>query len=155
MSGLSGGSWPTMSFAMNNFPTADEMVGLWRPEIDRLHFQGPNASVAANATTLFEDIAAKQRAGFKVSVPDYLAAAESYEFVTGSHGGLEVTFSSVVNQPKFRLHEMPFPIIQGNLIANDDREYLDLKVPYSNATVVRPPHRCCNYERLTSRYSSI
>ena len=93
MSGLSGGSWPTMSFAVNNFPTADRIVGLWRPKIDRLLFQGPSTSVAANATTLFEDIAANQRAGFKVGVPDYLAAAESYEFVTRTHGGLDVTFS--------------------------------------------------------------
>ncbi|KAL8789671.1 MAG: hypothetical protein Q9195_006724 [Heterodermia aff. obscurata] len=139
MSGLSGGSWPTLSFAVNNFPTADEIVGLWRPEIDRLLFQGPSTSIAANKTTIFEDIAAKQRAGFKVGVPDYLAVAASYEFVTGIDGGLGVTFSSVVDQPKFRLHEMPFPIIQGNLITDDDREYFGLEVPYSNATVVGPP----------------
>ena len=139
MSGLSGGSWPTMSFAVNNFPTADEIVELWRPEIGRLLFQGPTTSETANSTTIFEDIAAKQRAGFKVGVPDYLAVATSYEFVAGIDGGLDVTFSSVVNQPKFRFHEMPFPIIQGNLITDDDREYFDLKVPYSNATVVCPP----------------
>ena len=145
MSGLSGGSWPTVSFAVNNFPTADEIVGLWRPEIDRLLFQGPSTSAAANSTTIFEDIAAKQRAGFKVGVPDYLAVAESYEFVGGTHGGLDVTFSSVVNQPKFRSHEMPFPIIQDSLITDDDREYFGLKIPYSNATIVCPPHRCRKY----------
>ena len=66
-----------MSFAVSNFPTADEIVGLWRPEIDRLLFQGPNTSVAANATTILEDIVTKQRAGFKVGFPDYLAVVES------------------------------------------------------------------------------
>ena len=139
MSGLSGGSWPTRSFAVNNFPTADEIVELWRPEIGRLLFQGSSTSEAGNSTTILEDIAAKQRAGFKVGVTDYVAVAISYEFLTGIDGALGITFSSVVNQPNFRLHWMPFPIIQGNLITDDDREYFDLKVPHSNATVICPP----------------
>ena len=40
---------------------------------------------------------------------------------------------------QFRLHEMPFPMIQGTLITNGDREYFDLQNPYPNATVVSSP----------------
>ena len=136
ISGLSGGSWPTMSFAVNDFPSTEDIVDIWQPEIDRLLDQSPTTSAAGNVSTLFRNIAAKAKAGFKVGVPDYLAGATSYEFVTGPQGGLNVTFSSVVDVPKFRSHQMPLPIIHGALITGDDQEYYGLKVPYSNATIV-------------------
>ncbi|KAI9813255.1 MAG: hypothetical protein M1827_004197 [Pycnora praestabilis] len=135
-SGLSGGSFPPMSFSVNNFPTADEIVDIWRPEISRTSYTGNTTQYAANATSLFEDVLAKAEAGFEVGAADYFGRAWSYEFVTGDpDGGVAVTFSSVVNQSKFIDHQMPFPIIHGLQIQPDDQEYFGLQVPYTNATI--------------------
>ena len=136
LSGLSGGSWPTMSLSVNNLPSIENIASLWQPEIDRLLHEGPTTNTVANATSVFEDLGAKAKAGFGVGVADYIGRSVSYEFVTGYKGGLGVTYSSVVNQSKFQTHQMPFPIIQGNLITEDDQEYFGLRVPYSNATIV-------------------
>jgi lysophospholipase len=62
MSGLSGGGFPTVSFAVDNFPTADEIVDIWQPAINRF---GVNTTTeyAASITDMFEDIHAKVEAG--------------------------------------------------------------------------------------------
>jgi len=144
ISGLSGGSWPVMSFAVSGFPTADEILVQWQPQINRLEGVANTSNYAATSTDIFKQMAPKFKADFMIGIADYLGRAFSYEFVPGPTGGLGVTFSSVVNQSKFIDHEMPFPIIEYNEIDNDDAMFFGLNVPNSNATIVRFSRRHAN-----------
>jgi lysophospholipase len=138
MSGLSGGGFPTMSFAVNNFPTADEIVELWHTSIDR--FAATNdTQYAATFQSIFEDIGAKLEAGFPVGTADLFGRAWSYEFTSGFKGGLDVTLSGVVNKRKFISHEMPFPIIQAIELTDADVKFFGLKIPFANDTIVSFP----------------
>ena len=146
-SGLSGGSWPVLSFAAWNFPTADEIVQLWKPEINRL--QGVNVSTAHAATPkdIFQDLVAKVEAGFNVSTADFLGRGYSYEFFPGGHGGVNASFSDVTQLNMFRDHQMPFPILQALELIDSDPSILGVQVPYPNASTVslfscRPEFAC-------------
>ncbi|KAL9614306.1 MAG: hypothetical protein Q9167_001189 [Letrouitia subvulpina] len=130
-SGLSGGAWPVTSFAVNNFPTADEIVDIWRPEISRVDV-GDSTQNGANSSDIFLQISEKAEAGFSIGVADYLGRAWAYEFVPGANGGLSSTFSSIANLENFLNHQMPYPIIQLGAISNSDKEILGLKLPYAN-----------------------
>lgn len=137
ISGLSGGSWPIMSFAINNFPTADEILSLWQPQISRTTVVGNTSQYAATSTDIFKQIAPKLKAGFLVRIADYLGRAFSYQFVPGPTGGMGKSFSSVAELRKFRDYEMPFPIIHYNEIDDDDVEFFGVDIPNINATIVR------------------
>ncbi|KAL1979118.1 hypothetical protein VTN96DRAFT_6768 [Rasamsonia emersonii] len=134
ISGLSGGGWPVMSFAAHNFPTADEILVRWQPQISRLFAQN-NSQYAATGESMFEDLAAKAQAGFNVSVADYMSRAWSYEFVPGPHGGLNVTLSSIAKLSNFVNHQMPMPLFQAPFVVDQDVEYYGIKVPFKNSTV--------------------
>lgn len=134
--GLSGGAWPPMSLATYNFPTVNDMVADWHTDIDRLFNQPNNSIYAANATSLFADIAAKFEAGFDVSVSDYLGRGFGYEFLPPPNGGLNVTLSSVRNLSNFENYSMPMPIFQAARLTEDDIEFFGFKVPYANASLV-------------------
>lgn len=137
ISGLSGGSWPILSFATHNFPTADEILTLWQPQIDCLFGVTNNSQYAVNSAVIFEQLAAKFKKGFLIGIADYLGRAFSYEFIPGPTGGLGTTFSGVTALSKFRDHKMPFPIIHYNEIDDGDAQFFGLDVPKANATIVR------------------
>ena len=139
--GQSGGSWPPLSFATSNFPTADEILELWQPQIDR-STATKNTEHAATFDSMFLDIADKAKAGFKVSIADILGRTTGYEFVAGPKGGLNVTLSSIVNETKFKEWQMPFPIIQISQIVGSSPEALGIQLPSYNSTLVstRPLH---------------
>lgn len=125
-----------MSFAVNNFPTADEILDIWKPDINRF---GVNTTTqyAASFQSMFQDLGAKLEAGFQVGTADLFGRVWGYEFTPGIKGGLNVTLSSVVNQSNFIAHQMPFPILQATDLTNEDFEYDGLKIPLSNQTTVR------------------
>jgi lysophospholipase len=135
MTGLSGGSWPTISFALTNFPTVEEIVEIWKPWVDR-YTATNETQYAAPFSDLFEDVAAKAEAGFDVGVADLLGRVFGYQFTPGYKGGLNVTMSSVVNQIKFQSHEMPMPILEVIQLTPNDVEYYGLEVPSTNQTIV-------------------
>lgn len=135
ISGLSGGGFPTVSFSTSNFPTADEIVDQWRPEIDRLSDDTNNTDYTASSSSMFADLTAKFKAGFQVSPSDYFGRAWGYEFVPGARGGLNVTFSSIVNLSNFRDYQMPFPILQLADINKNDVEYFGFQIPSVNTTI--------------------
>lgn len=137
LSGLSGGSWPVLSFAARNFPMANDIVRLWKPEISRL--QGVNESTTSAATpqSIFQDLVAKYEAAFNISTADFLGCGYAYEFFPGEHGGVNATFSDVVHLGKFRNHQMPFPILQALEIVDTDPTFFGLQAPHANATTVR------------------
>ena len=138
LSGLSGGSWPVTSFTSYNFPTADEILQIWKPWVDRLGV-GSNSSSPGSPESIFVDMGAKLRAGFNVSTSDYLGRLYGYEFIPGPHGGVNSTWSGIARLSNFVNHQMPLPMLQASELTPDDQEYFGLKVPYYNATSVRPP----------------
>ncbi|PWY84769.1 lysophospholipase [Aspergillus heteromorphus CBS 117.55] len=135
LSGLSGGSWPTMSFSANNFPTAEEIVDIWKPEIDRFLTVENTTAEAATVDDMFEQIVTKDLEGFDIGVGDFMGRGYAYEFVPGASGGLNTTFSSIRNLSKFVSHEMPMPIIHLSEVGTGDPEYDGLYVPRSNGTI--------------------
>ncbi|RDH34733.1 lysophospholipase [Aspergillus welwitschiae] len=135
LSGLSGGSWPAVSFPSYNFPTADEIVDYWKPEIDRFFTVTNTSAEAATGKAIFEQIATKYLAGFEVALSDYLGRGFAYEFIPGQSGGLHTTFSGIRNLSNFINHQMPMPIIHLASVEPEDAEYYDLLVPSSNGTI--------------------
>lgn len=135
MSGLSGGSWPTTSFATHGFPTADELIPLWHSQIDRLEGVMKNSQYAETAQSMFEDLGAKLEAGFEVTTADFFGRGWGYQFLTGPRGGLNVTYSSIVNLSNFINHQQPLPILQMLTIDPGVEEYYKVPVPnFNNAT---------------------
>ena len=133
--GQSGGSWPPLSFATSNFPTAEDLLDYWQPEVNRFAAT-TNGTHAATEYSYFDDIADKAKAGFNVSVADLLARSTAYEFVKGPKGGLGVTLSGIVNQTKFKQWQMPMPLAQVSEVIPSDPEFLGVQTPLSNATIV-------------------
>ena len=134
--GLSGGSWPTVSFAAHNWPTADQIVKHWRPEIARPS-TGNSTLYAANNTSIFMDLATKFKAGFPVTTPDYFGRMWSYEFLPGINGGVDKTFSGLADVPALKNHQAPLPILQLSRISPTDPEFYGLQAPLENLTTVR------------------
>ena len=133
--GLSGGSWPTMSFLAHDWPTADELVDYWHPDVLRPS-TGPSTEYSANVTSIFDDLGAKAEAGFTVTTADYFGRTQSYEFIPGLRGGLNVTLSNLVNIPAFKKHQAPFPILHVSTIFPNDVEFFGVQAPFSNASTV-------------------
>lgn len=81
-SGLSGGSWPPMSYATHNAPTVQDMITAWHvdlpSEVDK------NISYRGTPEQLFEQIVPKFEAGFNVSMMDFLGRSFAYEFVVNA-----------------------------------------------------------------------
>lgn len=135
-SGLSGGAWPTVSFLANKYPTADEIVKIWRPEIARPS-TGNSTVYAANYSSIFKDLSAKFKAGFPVTIADFFGRAWAYEFVPGPHGGVDKTFSSFVDIPAFMNHQAPLPILHMSIIKPTDTNFDGFQMAFENATTVR------------------
>ena len=134
--GLSGGSWPTVSFPAHDWPTADEIVNYWQPEIARPS-AGTSTMYAPNSTSIFRDIAAKFKADFPVTTADYFGRVWSYEFLPGPHGGVDMTFSGLVDMPAIKQHQAPLPILHMSMISPNDTTFYGLQVPFENASTVR------------------
>lgn len=134
--GLSGGSWPTVSFPVHDWPTADDIVNLWRPEIPRPS-AGESTVYAANYTSIFLDLGDKFSAGFPVTTADYFGRVWSYEFLPEPHGGVEFTFSSLVDVPAIKRHQAPLPILHLSTISPNDKSFYGFQVPSENASTVR------------------
>lgn len=135
-SGLSGGAWPTISFLANGYPTADDIVQIWRPEIVR-PASGMSSEHAANTSSIFTDLAAKFKAGFPVTIGDFFGRACGYKFIPGTHGGVEKTFSSYVDIPAFKTHQAPLPILHLSTIKPTDTYFGDFQMPFENGSTVR------------------
>lgn len=135
--GLSGGAWPPMSLATYNFPTINDMVANWHTDIDRLFNQPNNTIYAANSTSMFTDVYAKYKAGFAVSVSDYMGIGFGYEFLPPPHAGVNVTLSGVRSLSNFQNHSMPMPIFQAARLSDDDIEFYGMKIPYANSSLVK------------------
>lgn len=135
MSGQSGGSWPIMSFSINNFPTADEILDIWQPQINR-NYAKKTTKFAATPEDIFTQVIPKLEAGFNLTFADYEGRVVSYEFVGGTLGGIDRTFSSVTNVQKFKNHQMPMPLVDISEVVPSDQTIFGLPIPAFNATIV-------------------
>lgn len=133
--GLSGGSWPTVSFPAHDWPTADDIIKYWQPQITRPSSTN-STKYTANTTSIFNDLAAKFEAGFPITTADFFGRAWSYEFVPGPHGGVEPTFSGLIDISAIKNHQAPLPILHMTSIAADDTIFYGLQIPFENASSV-------------------
>ncbi len=127
--GLSGGSFPTTSFIANDYPTVEDIVKIWSPSTFNL--------TAINTTAIFFDLAAKYKAGFPVSIGDFFGRLWGYEFVPGTYGGVEKTFSGFVDIPAFKNHQCPMPILHMSSIVPTDPEFFGEQLDTTNGSTVR------------------
>ena len=138
VSGQSGGSWVTMSYAAAGFPMSDELLEYWQPQIDRFTAT-TNGTHAATIESIVLDIAAKAKAGFSVGVADFLGRLNGYEFIKGPRGGLNMTMSGIKDLPKFKKYQMPMPIIQIAQVTDNDPTQLGLLLPTIKTPLVCVP----------------
>lgn len=134
LSGLSGGSFPVVSFSTFDFPTADDLLDVWKPQLSLTERMG-------NQTMhdYFLDVANKADLGYNVSTSDFFARLYAGQFVPGANAGAETTWSGVVGLPKFKNHTMPFPIINVVSLTKDDKfypQYDNLTLPRANDPIV-------------------
>jgi lysophospholipase len=126
--GLSGGSFPAVSFTANDYPTVEDIVKIWQPNI--------TIPGSANLTAVFEDLAAKYKAGFPVTFTDFFGRVWGYEFVPGLYGGVETTFSGFVDIPSFKNHTSPMPILHTAGILPTDASFYGLQLDSNNGSTV-------------------
>nr|POF02220.1 lysophospholipase 3 [Quercus suber] len=134
MAGLSGGAWPIMSLATNDFPEIDDMVASWHLDEDPT-FSPNTTKHRASVMTIFEQIYTKFEAGFNVSFADYLGRDLGYEFVAGPNGGLLTALSGITKLKNFDTHEMPFPLFQSAQAKRSDPMAYGILEPDFNATL--------------------
>ena len=131
--GVSGGNFPTFSLPLNGFPTVDELIQIWQPQIDRFSATS-NSKYAETPDAMFDDIGAKFEAGFNISASDFFARVYGYEFIPGSRGGATTTFSSLLELDAFKGHNMPMPMTVISEVLPDSTQYFGLKVPETDGS---------------------
>ncbi|KZO93396.1 FabD/lysophospholipase-like protein [Calocera viscosa TUFC12733] len=134
--GLSGGSWPVVSYSVSSFPTSSALITAWDPEIDP-YYRGDNASAINDyEEVIFEQIGEKAEAGFPVSLADYLGRALSSETIPGPGYGVNVTWSGVASLPAFKNFSIPFPIVENVVVDPNSPSYAGVLIPQANSTII-------------------
>ena len=124
IAGLSGGSWPTMSIALNNYAPISEIVKSWHVDVSRLS-SGEYTPWTAPVSSFFETIIPKAEAGYNVSAADFFGRLFAYEFVPG----VNRTFSSVAQLPGFKKFEGPMPLLLSSSVNSSSRVVHGLYLP--------------------------
>ncbi|PYI05205.1 hypothetical protein BO78DRAFT_346155 [Aspergillus sclerotiicarbonarius CBS 121057] len=109
---LSGGSWMLASVVINNFTTIaalqEDVWDLSSPNI----FYGPASMEPADYWgNITAQVKAKKAAGFVTSDADIWGRMEGYYFFNASHGGVDLTWSSIAKTKNFQHGEMPLPLV--------------------------------------------
>ncbi|KAM0456595.1 hypothetical protein ACHAO4_003625 [Trichoderma viride] len=112
ISGLSGGGWLVGSIYTNNFSTVQGIIdaGAWK--FDESILAGPKSvSLTSYYNEVFDDVDAKDKAGFDRSITDYWGRFLSYQLVDVTSGGPGFTFSSIAEDPDFKNARAPLPFL--------------------------------------------
>ena len=141
LSGQSGGSWFVSTEIANSLPIAEDLLAYWQPSLDRYGVK-TNGTHAATLASIGVDILNKYKAGFNVSVADFIGRINAYEFVMGTHGGINATMSNIKDLSKFKSYEMPLPIIQVSQVTEGDPVEDGLLVPTMKSPMVRRGASC-------------
>ncbi|EMC99122.1 hypothetical protein BAUCODRAFT_392388 [Baudoinia panamericana UAMH 10762] len=114
-SGLSGGAWFLSSLAGNNWPTVTYLRNnLWRQAFQNSALLPANLLSVSGLTeyaAVTADIAAKQAAGYQVTIVDPYGRLLSYQLLQGPDGGVATRLSSLPTLSNFTSHNVPYPII--------------------------------------------
>ena len=114
-SGLSGGSWFLSSLAANNWPTVTSLkTGLWEQAFQNSLLVPANLLSTSGLLEYAEvttDIAAKDAAGYDVTLVYPYGRLLSYQLLYGNDGGVNDTLSGLTTLSNFTAHNVPYPII--------------------------------------------
>ncbi|KAK9455611.1 lysophospholipase catalytic domain-containing protein [Dipodascopsis uninucleata] len=115
VSGLSGGSWLVGTVAMNGWVPVVELQGaedVWDLDNSIINPGGINIfSTAGYYDDLVDDVKAKKKEGFDISLTDYWGRGLAMQLLNYTDGGPNFTFSDVQSLEYFKNYSMPFPII--------------------------------------------
>ncbi|KAF3066842.1 Lysophospholipase 1 [Trichoderma lentiforme] len=113
LSGLSGGGWLVGSIYTNNFTTIQDALNsdtIWQTQNNIL--KGPEQySLVGYYNEIFDDVDAKDDAGYDRSITDYWGRMLSYQLVDAKNGGPGFTFSSIADDPDFKNAQTPLPFL--------------------------------------------
>ncbi|EGR44214.1 phospholipase-like protein [Trichoderma reesei QM6a] len=113
LSGLSGGGWLVGSIFTNNFTTVQGALNsgtIWQTQNSIL--EGPEQySLLSYYNDIFDDVDAKDKAGYDRSITDYWGRMLSYQLVNATNGGPGFTFSSIADDPDFKSARTPLPFL--------------------------------------------
>lgn len=109
--GLSGGGWLLSSIAGNNYPTITNLkTNLYEPGLQSSLLVPANLLVAAAYTQITADVAAKQAAGYDVTLVDPYGRLLSYQLLYGVDGGVSTRVSSIAGFSNITNYNAPYPI---------------------------------------------
>lgn len=139
-SGLSGGSWAVGSFAINDWPTAQELAhDTWDLESDLIV---PDDNALSYYASIVSDVAGKRNEGLPTGIVDYWGRALSYHLVNSTYPseGAATTFADIRNTSNFKAAAYPFPIV----IA-DEREPGELLIDRNTTLFEFTPYEFGSY----------
>lgn len=116
LTGLSGGNWLVGSLVMNNWTSVETILDnntVWNLEHSIVNYGGWNPIKAIDYyTDLWDDVSAKEDAGFEISLTDTWGRALSHQFFPELiNYGNSLLWSQIRDMDAFTNHEMPFPIV--------------------------------------------
>src|ERR1700761_2263009 len=112
--GLSGGAWLVATLSANGWPTVSSLkTDLWEKEFAAFPSEEDRAVLLTFA-------AAKNGAGFIPTLTDLLGLLLDHGMFKGKDSGASITFSSLVSQPEFKDHNVPYPIITAAEVVPDE-----------------------------------
>lgn len=120
LAGLSGGNWLVGSVVLNNFTSVQDIVNhntdIWDLEHLIVNMGGWNLIKAYSYYKgIYDDIQAKEDAGFELSLTDTWGRALSHQFFPElTSYGLSMLWSDIQDLDAFSSHEMPFPVVVAN-----------------------------------------
>ena len=110
--GLSGGAWLLSSFAGNNYPTITSLkTSLWETAFQDSILDPEEFLAAAAYAEVFNDLSAKNAAGFPPTLTDPYGRLLSYQLLKGFDGGVTDRLSGIASVSNFSSHNVPYPII--------------------------------------------
>lgn len=116
LTGLSGGNWLVGSLVMNNWTSVETILNnntIWNLEHSIVDYGGWNAIKAYEYyKDLWDDVHAKEDAGFEISLTDTWGRALSHQFFPELiNYGDSLLWSQIRDLEAFTSYEMPFPIV--------------------------------------------
>lgn len=114
VAGLSGGGWALGSLAINDWPTPQSLLDNTYSLSQGLEYTGNSTNDSISyLTSIYNDLGAKQAAGYQISLIDYWGRLLSKQFVSGNTSsntaGLE--WSGIQQTDAFSSASHPFPLI--------------------------------------------
>ncbi|PLW42637.1 hypothetical protein PCANC_11751 [Puccinia coronata f. sp. avenae] len=126
ITGLSGGSWFTGSWATSNFPDVRDLVATWRLQQDNQPFSWETVKKYPPAVKIARE---KANAGFPASLVDVWSLMIGKHFLNAPDFGKSVLFNSIRDVPTFQNYDAPFPIIISTSRGGKGGGTIDLHTP--------------------------